>query len=181
MKATGVIRIDVVPGYPMPGSIQAEREDGKFHLDFTAFAYKGGFRFEIPYTADNIQIAKSFWKVRCFKVSVELFDRPNPFTAEEFDLWEAEDKKAQLAEQKKVKALELEREKILKALPGLDSTFQAEFSRHMAMRALADDKRQPAPEMPPSLETAKVALEAARNRCEQILSEATSLKSGIYL
>jgi hypothetical protein len=181
MKAAGVIRIETVQGYPNPGIILAEQEDGKSFGDFMAVPFKGGFLYEIPYTADNIQVAKGFWRVRGFKVSIEFFIQENPFTTAECEAWEKEDKVNQLNEQKKVKALELEREKILKSLPGLDSTFQEEFNKHMAKRAEADDKRLPQPEKPASFDASKEALDKARNRIEQITSEVASLKSGIYL
>lgn len=182
MKAVGVIRIECSKGVSIPGSILAEQEDGKFHGDFhPAPTKEGGFLFEIPFTDHNIAVAESYWKNRGWKVSTELFPLVDPFTEKNYSAWMEEEKKKIDTETKLLVKLEKEREKLVKAMPGLESTFDEQFQAHSALRGLAMERRLPEPERSAEFIAADNAVTEARNRIRQIDNETTALKLGLFL
>ena len=141
MKATGVIRIlasrEAYPEYPPP-VLTVEKEDGKGDMEVVPSRNGEGYFYVIPFTEDNIKVAKNFWLRRGCKVEVDAKLPEHPFTEEAYDEWAEQDgKEASETAKKLVKA----EEALLKAQSEFDAVKEEYQKQEAAYVLLKEDAR----------------------------------------
>ena len=159
MKATGVIRIlastEAYPEYPPP-VLTVEKEDGKGDTEVVPSRNKDGYSYVIPFTEDNIKVAKNFWLRRGCKVEVEAKLPEHPFTQEAYDEWAAQDGKEAADTAKKLAKAE---EALLKAQTDFDAVKEEYQKQEAAYVLLKEDARTSKKAIPEEPEAYTKALE----------------------
>lgn len=149
MVARGVINITIQqeahPQCP-PGVVVCESEDGKGTKEVVPLLSKGAYRFSLPLTEDNLEIAKRFFCRRYCKVDVIENPLVIPFDQEVYEEWLKKDNAFLAKKSKELKTAIDALKKHVAGLPALLDTLDTQATLQVVKEHEAQAARRPRPE-----------------------------------